>query len=315
MDKLPKVSVICLCYNHEKYLREALNSVISQDYPKLEIVIVDDASSDNSVEIISDFLKNFPQIHFIKNIKNIGNCASFNKALAQISGDFVVDFALDDVLFSNRISTQIAFFLNQKENVAAVFSQADLINEKSHLIGKYYSEKKLINIEKYNVHKNWQALALSSGGLIATPTLLFRKSVFDELGGYDENLAYEDYDFLIRITEKYDLAFQNIALIQYRKHSASLSTAFYQKKQNPLLSSTLIILEKVDYSARNDREKKAFEASLRYHYRQAIIWQCKCAVGFFTLLKTLKLDKKQDYIWELLRFFNLPLWKFYQYLI
>jgi glycosyltransferase involved in cell wall biosynthesis len=64
MQNFPLVSVICLSYNHEAYVVEALNSVINQTYPNIELLIADDYSTDNSVGIIQDWLKNHPEVHF-----------------------------------------------------------------------------------------------------------------------------------------------------------------------------------------------------------------------------------------------------------
>jgi len=71
MTQKPLVTVICLCYNHQDYVIETLQSVLNQSYSNIEIIIVDDKSSDDSVSLISDFLKDHPQIKFIKNEKNV----------------------------------------------------------------------------------------------------------------------------------------------------------------------------------------------------------------------------------------------------
>ena len=85
----PKVSVICLSYNHENFIRETLDSVVNQDYPNMEIIIIDDCSTDNTTSIIEEFIKAFPSIQYLRNEKNSGNCKSFNKALKMASGKVV----------------------------------------------------------------------------------------------------------------------------------------------------------------------------------------------------------------------------------
>ena len=79
MQNFPLVSVICLSYNHEAYVVEALNSVINQTYPNLELLIADDCSDDNSIGVIKDWVKNHPEVHFSTNEKNLGNTKTFNQ--------------------------------------------------------------------------------------------------------------------------------------------------------------------------------------------------------------------------------------------
>ena len=103
----PLVSIICLCYNHAPFLKEALDSVLAQTYSNLEILVVDDVSTDNSVEVIQGYVHRFPEIRFIRHTKNKGNCASFNEAFQISKGRFIIDFATDDVLHHDRVSRQV----------------------------------------------------------------------------------------------------------------------------------------------------------------------------------------------------------------
>ena len=98
MESNPLVTIICLCYNHSDFVVESLNSVINQDYKNIELIIIDDCSSDNSALVIKQWLKNYPEILFIKNEVNLGNTKSFNKGLQLAKGDYIIDLASDDVL-------------------------------------------------------------------------------------------------------------------------------------------------------------------------------------------------------------------------
>src|SRR6187455_35784 len=99
----PLVSVICLCYNQASFVREAVLSVIHQTYRDIELIIIDDASTDNSVEVISDVLKSHPSIKFIPLKKNVGNCKAFNMGYRLSRGQYLIDLAADDVLLPARI--------------------------------------------------------------------------------------------------------------------------------------------------------------------------------------------------------------------
>lgn len=84
MQNFPLVSVICLSYNHEAYVVEALDSVINQTYPNIELLIADDCSTDNSVSVIQDWLQNHPNVYFSANEKNLGNTKTFNQLAKKI---------------------------------------------------------------------------------------------------------------------------------------------------------------------------------------------------------------------------------------
>src|SRR4051812_17801652 len=104
----PLVTVICLCYNQEKFVREAFYSVLRQTYRNIQIIVVDDASTDESVKEIQSILP--ADILFIPLEMNLGNCKAFNKALTYANGKYIIDFATDDVMTLQRIEKQVQFF-------------------------------------------------------------------------------------------------------------------------------------------------------------------------------------------------------------
>src|SRR5436190_21412360 len=96
--ELPLVSIICLCYNHEAFVDEALASVEQLTYPKLEILIANDFSSDRSLELLKKWQLKKPHWQFYFNEKNLGNCRTFNQLLKKSTGEFVLDLVTDDEL-------------------------------------------------------------------------------------------------------------------------------------------------------------------------------------------------------------------------
>src|SRR5882757_6478399 len=146
--KQPLVSVICLCYNHHNFMREAMESVLAQTYPNLQVILIDDASTDGSKKLIQEFSKHYPRIQSLLLSVNLGNCKAFNQGLELATGDFVIDFSTDDVMLPDRIEKQIEFFKKQKGNVGVVFTDATYINEKGVSIRNHYDhlfKKKLID--------------------------------------------------------------------------------------------------------------------------------------------------------------------------
>lgn len=111
---LPKISFIVVSHNFEAYILDCLNSIKKQSYENIEIIVVDDVSTDNTVQIIEDFIKNNQSIpvNFIKNTENIGQLASFLRGLSHARGEFVSQIDGDDVLFDDYALTHIETHLN-----------------------------------------------------------------------------------------------------------------------------------------------------------------------------------------------------------
>ena len=106
---MPWVSVICTAYNHEDFIDEALQSVVSQDYPNVELIVIDNASTDATAGRISAFIAHHPTIQFIQNRENLGLNRAFNQGLTRAGGRYVIDLSADDVLLPNRIRKQVCF--------------------------------------------------------------------------------------------------------------------------------------------------------------------------------------------------------------
>ena len=263
------VSVVAISYNHASFIEEALNSLIKQDYPHIELIIIDDASTDASQEVIKNFFAenktNLP-VTLIFHQKNRGNCASFNEGLALCKGKYVIDFALDDVMLAERISRQVAFFEQCSPQTGIIFSNAEIISENGNFL-KYH----------YPIDKQKKALSPPPQGkvfrnileryFICPPTMMMRRSMLLELGGYDETLAYEDFDLWVRASPSYEFAYQDFISTRYRQSASSLSNKFYQKRQNDLLASTLNVLEKAYQYCKEDLDFKVLVKNAEFHQR------------------------------------------------
>jgi glycosyltransferase involved in cell wall biosynthesis len=261
MNSNPLVTVICLCYNHSHFLVEALNSLTHQNYSNIEIIIVDDFSTDNSNQLITNWLINHPKVKFIANEKNLGNTKSFNKALQLAKGEYIVDFATDDVLLPNCITLQLqAFRKSTYTNLGIVYGNAELITENGQFSDYFFNvndEKKVIEKRKTG---DIYTSVLSGGNCMCSVTAMIKKEVLDELKGYDEGLYYEDLDFWIRASRNYDFDFIDNILVQKRNVTNSLGTMFYKKnnaRAKRINYSTYLILKKAAKLNRTKEENKA----------------------------------------------------------
>lgn len=282
----PLVTVICLCYNHERFVKEAVESVLSQTYPSIQIIIVDDASTDNSRNVIDEIARQNSQIEYLPLGKNIGNCAAFNRGLRLAKGKFVVDFATDDVMLPNRIARQVETFQQLDQSWGVVFSDAEYVDQNGKHLYQYYPylrKKRIID----HVPTGDVFEALIKRYFISGPTMLVRREVFDYLEGYDESLAYEDFDFWIRSSRKFKYAFIDEVLTKVRKHSGSLSTKLYTK-DDLQIHSTYKVLLKAKQLAFKPSEVVALQQRVRYEHRHAALTGLKKESNLlFELLKEL----------------------------
>lgn len=284
IDK-PLVSVICLCYNHSKYVVESLESVLSQSYANIELIVVDDASTDNSQAVIRSFIDEYPKAKFIPLSHNVGNCRAFNVGWQASSGDYVIDLAADDLLLPQRISLGIDCFLKTGSEYGVHFGDARIIDEngsllREHVTSSYFQDK---------VPEGILFSTLLSKYFINPATMMYSKSLLDFLGGYDESLAYEDFDLWVRSSKEFKYCYSSKLLISKRRVKGGHSDRQY-KPGSKILKSTLRVCEKAYVLCENKREFRALLVRIKYEMKMAffslnwyVVW------GFYKLQRqTLK---------------------------
>ncbi|CAN5132939.1 glycosyltransferase [soil metagenome] len=284
MPLTPVVTVICLCYNQQDYVKEAICSVLNQDYKNIELMVVDDASTDHSPDEILKVIKDHPEISFIQLEKNVGNCRAFNTALFRAKGSFIIDLAADDVLLPERISTGVVALEAAGPDFGVNFTDAALIDENSIIIGYHYRRdtkgKLLDSLPQGDVYQE-----ILSRYFICPPTMMARKEVFEQLNGYDESLAYEDFDFFVRSSRNFNYCYTDKVLVQKRILADSLSSKQYKPESQQLLSTYLICSKAFELN-RSKEEHLALQKRIRYELRQAILSNnYKIATKFLSLYK------------------------------
>lgn len=279
----PLVSVICLCYNHATYVKEALQSVIDQTYPSVELIVVDDASTDNSAEVIKDFFKSGSQAKFIQLKNNIGNCAAFNKGLEVSTGEYIIDLAADDVLLPNRIEEGVKVFQNADKKLGVQFSDAQLIDSKGNAVG-FHSDKYPHNtIPQGDVYQD-----IIERFFILSPTMLIKREVLELLNGYDEQLAYEDFDFWVRSSRHYAYMYIPRPLMKRRLLSNSMNNQQFVKGSEQL-RSTFLVCRKINELNETPEEKKALINRIYYEIRVCLkLFDFSLAIDYFRLLRDVK---------------------------
>lgn len=260
----PLVSVICLCYNHRNFVQEAIESVLRQDYPSIELILVDDASQDGSQEIILEILNQHPEIKYISHKTNRGNCASFNAGFRISGGNYIIDLAADDVLMPDRVTKGVSALVQAGESYGVQFSDAIIINKNGEVLG-YHSDK----YPHHSIPQGDIYLELIGRYFISSPTMMIRREVLETLHGYDEKLAYEDFDFWIRSARRYKYVYLQLALVK-RRHLADSMRSHQFKRGSQQLRSTLAVCKKIKKLNITPEENRALRNRIKYEMKVAL---------------------------------------------
>lgn len=204
--KTPLISVGLLTYNHEKYISDALEGLLSQDYERIELIILDDASTDNTLQIIYQYMKRL-QNKFIRvvDISNQINCGNIphncNCMIMEMRGDFYFEISGDDIILPSGLSTMYEEL--QKHDVCTIAYSNMIPVEDTYTFGDVFDLNSLfIRNRKSRVEPDNLFQQLMSHNIsITAPTVLFRREVFDKHGYYDEDIAFEDYEYWLRVSQ------------------------------------------------------------------------------------------------------------------
>lgn len=221
---MPLCSVLLPSYNHEKYLEEAINSVINQTEEDWELIIIDDASQDNSPLILDKFQKD-DRIHIKRHDKNWGIASTLNQALKCSKGDFVAFIASDDVWHPRKLEEQLEILKKNDEQI--VWSEGLILNDKSVAAGE-----KFTHIYKSPQKSGYIFQELIQGNFIFGSSIMLKKSFLDDVE-FDTQLRFlNDHKLYLDLAFKYKFYFIPEALAAYRIHGDNTTfndlSAWYQ---------------------------------------------------------------------------------------
>ncbi len=183
-----KISVLIVVYNEERYIEKSIDSILNQIYSNIEIVIVNDSSTDRTQKIITSFLDQ--RIKLINNKENIGLTRSLNIGLKACRGEFIARLDGSDLMIENRLEKQIEFLKNNPK-IAVVGSFFKCINE----TGKELNELNYPSGITKNIYR-----LLHGENPVGHPGVLMRKNIINKLGNYREEYYYsQDIDLWLRI--------------------------------------------------------------------------------------------------------------------
>ncbi len=233
---MPLISICIPTYNGATYLQEALDSVKTQTYKNIEVVVSDDASSDNTLQLIEKFKEEVAFPVHIFNHTPAGIGANWNHCVQKAKGKYIKFLFQDDVLTPTCIEKMVAI-AQQHKNVGMVYCKREIIAQEENKFTKNW-------IKKFaNLHTHWNNLVIKTGVLPGKtylkdanlldapqnkigepPAVLLHKDVFNKVGYFNTKLKQAlDIEYWYRLMPYFDVAFIDEALIKFRLHSQQAS--------------------------------------------------------------------------------------------
>jgi glycosyltransferase involved in cell wall biosynthesis len=220
----PLVSIIVPLYNHARYIEVTLESFRTEGYPALEVVILDDGSTDDCFEVARDWLKAHPNA--FKNVvlerqENQGITKTLNRLVGLSHGTYITMVASDDLLLPGGIQVRLEA-LEARPDWLAVFGDATVIDDGGKMTAPSALEYIRGSNKRALTHDDLRALELILRWAVPGPVLLSRREAFDlerGVGGYDETMFIEDRDYYLRLLARRALGFVDHRVAAYRWHA------------------------------------------------------------------------------------------------
>ena len=223
---LPLVSIVVPVYNGEAFLAENLDSITSQTYPNIEILVMDDASTDRSPEIIQSY---GDKLTHVRNKTNLGQFGNVNKGIKKTKGEFVCVYHADDI-YKPEIVEKQAQYLIQNKSAGVVFCLDIFIDAKGNIYDQLAIPHAVTGGGPFDYETILNALLTYKNVFLVGPTSMVRRSVYFDVGLYngDDYGIAGDLEMWVRIAKSYDLGIIDEHLQYYRHDHGNLSQNYYR---------------------------------------------------------------------------------------
>lgn len=218
------ISIILPTYNGERYIREAIDSVLMQTYQDWEMIVIDDHSTDRTNEIVQSYVDHDKRIKLHRNQQNMRLPTSLNIGFSKAKGDYLT-WTSDDNVFKPEALQVLVEALTDDPKIGLVFAAMDYIDNEGKLTG--HTQAVLSKDELF--YKN-----------IVGASFMYTRKVYEMIGDYDTHkFLVEDYDYWIRIARKFDIQYVKKSLYLYRQHGGSLT----ETRNHDMLEAKVKLLE------------------------------------------------------------------------
>jgi glycosyltransferase involved in cell wall biosynthesis len=236
------VTVIVTSYNHQAYIEQCLASILSQDRAPKAVVVIDDASTDDSADVIEQWIRGHgAPFRFIRHTTNRGVCKSLNEALSEVKSAYFCHISGDDWIPVDRIRVQSDALADAPEESAAVVGDVEEVDAGGINLATHDIGARLMGLlgpdNQIALHD-----ALLRENVILAPAVMLRTSAVRAIGGFDETLAFEDYDMWLRLSHRFSFAYAPGVVSHYRVLGSSLTRN--PRRAREMLDSQVRLLRK-----------------------------------------------------------------------
>lgn len=252
----PLVTVGVPLYNHERYIIQCVSSILEQTFSDFELIVVDDGSSDASLDVLSRFLKE----DYRSNVKiisrpNKGICGTLNDIAREARGVYVSTVGSDDYWHPDRLEKMVGY-MREHAHCGVVHSNSLKVDADDKVVGKVdYSVKK-------NAGNLYKAIIFGDGGVNPTSSLYLRE-VYERIGYFDESLSFEDTDFYLRLCKCYQAGFIDEDLAYYRWHGENFSIKSAKGREYYRQFEKIYLKNIDDHSLRTSAIKRMYRKACR----------------------------------------------------
>lgn len=205
-----RVSIVLPVFNGERYLREAIDSCLNQTHQAIELILVDDGSTDGTAEIVAHYARADPRIVAIRNPKNLGLPSTLNLGFARTTGELLSWTSCDNYYAPSAVEALVRYL--------CTWSDVDFVYSASRNLDE---EGRVAPMIKYR-GPPWVLAYWSTVG----PYFLYRRKVYESLGGFRTDLQYvEDYEYWVRVYRRFRMMRLHLPLYYYRRHAKSMTAA------------------------------------------------------------------------------------------
>ena len=218
----PLVSIGVASYNNAQYIRKTLDSVLALTYTNKELIIVDDASADDSVAVIEEWLEAHPSLpaRLVRHTTNRGVCQVCNRIVSEAQGEYVCMIGSDDLYKPHMVTVSVAEIRRRGEDCGAVYADCELIDQQGAVLSTSFLQHFDSRFGP-DYPSGDLRVPLLRGFYLPAPTVLMRRAAVLQAGPYDDSLRAEDLDMWLRLCLQWKFAFLPCVVSAYRVHQLS----------------------------------------------------------------------------------------------